>query len=359
MSKTKLSFLLLGLMFVVSSASMVSGLVIEEVMVFGEFTNEGTVAGEQLVFTSENDIVGLWFNLTDVDPDDNIIMEFRKPSGELYVTLNWSAPDWIQEGSTWELWEDIEVMGDWRSSEPNIAMTDTPGQWTVDITVNSQLWGSEVYELVSDGKSGSTGSTDDDTKIRGYYIHVKGVSPTGELILGHNATVEVTVEYNFMQVPLVVSILDDQFEPRGTASDEIGDYGESKYSISMETRQGDTDQVFYAVAHYFIDGNWTYMDPGGYMAFTLEGGSSDGAGSIGGIEVPEGFDLSGLDVEKITSTLNDTFQRGLDLLKDVEIPDEITEIEETIKEQTGIPGFPGESILVGVTALGLALRRRE
>ncbi len=83
-------------------------------------------------------MVGLWFNLTDVGPDDSIIMEFRTPSGELYVTLNWSAPNWIQEGSTWELSEDIEVMGDWRSKNPNVAMTDMPGQWAADITVNGQ-----------------------------------------------------------------------------------------------------------------------------------------------------------------------------------------------------------------------------
>jgi hypothetical protein len=184
------------------------------------------------------------------------------------------------------------------------------------------------------------------------------VIPVGEVIIGQNATVEVTVEYNFMQVPLVVSILDDQFEPRGTTSDEIGDYGETVYSIPMVTKTGDEGKMFYAIAHYFIDGNWTYMDPGGYMAFTLEGGAVDQS-TPEGFEIPGGFDLSNIDMDQIASTLNDTFQRGLDLLSDVEIPEELEDIEETIKEKTGIPGFPVEAILVGFTALGYALRKRN
>ena len=47
------------------------------------------------------------------------------------------------------------------------------------------------------------------------------------------------------------------------------------------------------------------------------------------------------------------------MLENIEIPEEVTQIEEAIKEKTGIPGFPVEAILVGAAAIGLALRKRD
>jgi hypothetical protein len=64
-------------------------------------------------------------------------------------------------------------------------------------------------------------------------------------------------------------------------------------------------------------------------------------------------------MDQITSTLNETFRKGLDLLKNIEIPEEVAQIEEEIKEKTGIPGFPVEAILIGAAAVGLALRKRR
>jgi hypothetical protein len=268
------------------------------------------------------------------------------------------------------MWEDLEMIGDWRSKDPDIAMTDMPGTWSAVVTVDGKWWVTLPFEVVPDGGSStSTGSTDtstnttgtavdDDTKIRGYYVHVTGVNPTGEVSLGQNFTVEVKIEYNFMQVPLVVSILDDQFEPRAQTSDDIGDYGEKTYSLSMETRSGDTDKVFYATAHYFIEGNWTLMEPGGYMLFTLEGGEVDMSGQ-GGTGTSGGFDFSEINVEEIGRTFNETIKIGLDYIKDIEIPEELSGIEKTIKEKTGIPGFPVEALLAGGTLLGYALRRKD
>jgi len=64
-------------------------------------------------------------------------------------------------------------------------------------------------------------------------------------------------------------------------------------------------------------------------------------------------------MDQITSVLEDTYQQGLELLKNIEIPDEVSQIEEEIKERTGIPGFPVEAILTGAAAVGLALRKRD
>ena len=362
--KLKFGLLLLGV--ALFTVPFVFATDIHEVRLFGAFDMDGNPGPNQSVFTAEDEMVAIWFNITDADMRDSIIMEFKTPSGELYVPFNWTPPFVIEDGVYWEVWEDLEIIGDWRSKDPDVAMTDIPGTWSVVITVDGQWWATLPFAVVSDGTAststgttGSTGtSTDDDTKIRGYYIWVTDVTPIGDVTIGQNATVEVTVEYNFMEVPLVVSILDDQFEPRGTASDEIGDNGESTYSISMITQSGDEGKMFYAIAHYFVDGNWTYMDPGGYMAFTLEDGAID-TSSPGGSQTPGGFDLSDIDIDQITSTLDETFQKGLDLLKDVEIPEELGDIEETIKEKTGIPGFPFEAVIVGASLLGFALRKRD
>ena len=93
------------------------------------------------------------------------------------------------------------------------------------------------------------------------------------------------------------------------------------------------------------------------MAFTLSGGSG---GSVipDGVKIPDGLDLSNIDVDQITSALNETYQKGLDFLENIEVPEEISDLEEKIKEQIGIPGYPLESILLAAT-LGFALRKRK
>jgi len=101
------------------------------------------------------------------------------------------------------------------------------------------------------------------------------------------------------------------------------------------------------------------MDPGGYMEFTLSEGSSGTTSIPSGTGLPDGLDLSDLNMDQITSALEDTYQKGLEMLENFEIPEEVTQIEEAIKEQTGIPGFPVEAILVGAADIGLALRKRD
>ena len=358
--RLKCGLLLLGV--ALFSMPMVSGTVITEVRLFGEFDMNGNPGANQFVFTQEDEMVAIWFNLTDAKQGDSIIIEFMTPSGELYVPFNWTPPYTIQDGTYWEMWEDLEMIGDWRSKDPNVAMTEIPGTWNAVVTVDGQWWVTLPFEVVPDGGSststGSTGTTtDDDTKIRGYYIWVTDVTRVGEVVMGENTTIEVTVKYNFpILSPLVPSIIDDQFEPRGDATDEIQGSGETTYSIQMRTQAGDEAKTFYAVAYYFVDGNWTFMDPDGYLAFTLDAGSS---GSTGGIDLPDGFDLSGIDMDKISRTLNETIKIGLEYISNIEVPKELSGIEETIKEKTGIPGFPVEALIVGASLLGLFLLKKE
>jgi hypothetical protein len=350
--KLKLSLLLLGFAFLLSSMGTASAAVIEEVIVTGDFGLDGFPAGEQLVYTpQDDDAVYVWFNMTEVYANDKVTFKYIQPSGVVYYTDEWVAFDWLA-GESYNTFSEIEVQAS--------PAADLPGMWSLEVYNEDTLWTKIAFEIVSDGASTDSSSDSSDVKIRGYYIWVEDVKTVGDVVIGENATVEITIKYNFpIQSPLVPSIFDDEFQLRGDASDEIQGSGETTYTISMYTQTGDESKVFYAVAYYFVDGNWTFMESGGYMPFTLEGGSSDGTGSPGGIEIPNGFDLSGIDVDQITSTLNDTFQKGLDLLENVEIPEELSNIEETIKEQTGIPGFPVEALIVGATALGYALRKRN
>jgi len=332
--------------FALLSTTAAFGAVIEEVIIFGDFDTNGNIVPSD-VFTPADDIVGIWFNLSDVNPGDNIIIEWWPPSGDLYKVHNWTAPSWVQPNSDWDMWEDMEIMGD--------PAENMPGVWAADITVNGTWWGHAAFEIVKDGSTGTdSGSGSDDEVIRGYYIEVTEVRPVGNIVLGQNVTIEVDIKYNFLEVPLVPTIMDQNYEIRGDTSDTIQGSEEKTYTITMWTTESDESMYFAAVAYYYIDGNWTYQEPWGVKPFTLEGG-----GVIpDGIKLPEGIDFSDIDVDEIASTLNDTIQKGLDKLKDV-IPDDLSEIEDEVRERTGIPGFPMEALLLGASTLVYALRRRD
>jgi len=346
--KTVYLLLLSSLLFILSSVSFVSGAAIEEVIIFGDFDGDGNPI-PQNVYTPMDDIVGLWFNLSEVSPGDNIIIEWWPPEGELYKTTNWTAPSYVEDNSDWDMWEDMEIMGD--------PAEDMPGLWAANIFVDGARWGDVTFELVTDGSSSNSSTdTDDDEVIRGYYVWVTDVRTVGDVVLGQNVTLEVDIEYNFMEVPLVPTILDQDFEIRGKASDTISGYGENTYTISMETRETDDTMYFAVMAYYFIDGNWTYMDPNGYMPFTLDQGEVSDDPEV--VDLPDNIDFSEIDLDKYTKTLNNTLQRGLDLLDDVEVPDELSGIEDTIKERTGIPGYPVEVLILGTLLLVYLARRR-
>ncbi|MCJ7732361.1 hypothetical protein MUP51_08605 [Candidatus Bathyarchaeota archaeon] len=345
--KIKLSLLLLSFMFVFYSISAVSGAIVEEVIVFHEMDVDGLPV-ERLAYSPADDVVMVWANLTDVHADDTVTFSFWEPLGNLYYSEDVVLPSYVDGSSWYSVMSEIEVQG-----EP---AEDMLGTWTVSVFNEDSEGAVELFEIADTGAE-STGSGSEE-KIRGYYIWVDDVRPVGEVVIGENVTVEIVVKYSFpIKSPLVPSIFDDGFELRGDTSDEIQGSGETTYTVTMATVEGDESRVFYAVAYYFIDGNWTFMDPDGYKAFTLSG---DSGGSVvpDGVKIPDGLDLSNIDVDQITSALNETYQKGLDFLENIEVPEEIFDLEEKIKEQTGIPGYPLESILLAA-ALALALRKRK
>ena len=350
--KIKLGLLILSFTILLSSISTVSAAVIQDVIVTGDFGLDGLPAGEQLVFIpQDDDAVYVWFNMTEVYANDKVTFKYIQPSGAVYYTDEWIAFDWLA-GESYDTFSEIEVQAS--------PAADLPGKWSLEVYNEDTLWTKIDFEIVSDGASTDPSGDTSDELIRGHYIWVEDVKTVGDVVIGENATVEITIEYSFPgQSPLVPSIFDENFELRGQVSDEIQDSDEVTYTVSMETREGDDSKVFYAVAYYFFDGNWTFMEPGGYMAFTLSEGSSGGSSTPSGSGLPDGLDLSDIDMDQITRALEDTFQKGLDMLENIEIPEEVSQIEEVIKEKTGIPGFPIEAILVGAVAIGLALMKRD
>lgn len=83
----------------------------------------------------------------------------------------------------------------------------------------------------------------------------------------------------------------------------------------------------------------------------VTGGSTSDPPSFENIELP-----SNIDVDEIKNQINDYIGYGLELIENIEVPEELKEVEETIKEQTGIPGYPVTSIMAGLALLGYILR---
>jgi len=350
--KINLGLLIVSFAFLMSSVYTASGAVIQEVIMTGDFGLDGLPVGDQFVFIpQDDDAVYVYFNMTDVYAGDTITFKYIQPSGAVYHLDEWVAYDWLN-GESYNTFSEMEVQAS--------PAADLTGMWSLDVYNEDTLWMQIPFEIVSDGSSSGTTDDTSNTIIRGYYVFVKDVKIVGDVVLGQNVTVEMTIEYDYpIQSPLVPSIFDENFELRGDTFDEILDDGEETYTISMTTRIGDDSKVFYAVAYYFVDGNWTFMESGGYMPFTLSEGSSGATSLPSGSELPDGLDLSDINMDQITSVLEDTYQKGLELLKNIEIPDEVAQIEEEIKERTGIPGFPVEAILIGAAAVGLVLRKRD
>lgn len=350
--KIKLGLLIVSFGFLLSSVYTASGAVIQDVVMTGDFGLDGLPSGEQFVFIpQDDDAVYVWVNMTDVYANDTLTFKYIQPNGDTYYTHEWVAYHWI-DGIPYTMFSEIEVQAS--------PVADLPGKWVLKIYNEDTLWGNIAFEIIDDGTSQTSTDTSSNDIVRGYYIWIEEVTPVGEVVIGENATIEIVIKYDYpIQSPLVPSILDENFELRGDTFDEILDDGLETYTVSMTTRAGDDSKIFYAVAYYYVDGNWTFMDPGGYMPFTLSEGSSGVTSIPSGTGLPDGLDLSDINMDQITRALEDTYQKGLEMLENIEIPEEVTQIEEVIKERTGIPGFPVEAILVGAAAIGLALRKRD
>ena len=326
--------------FALLSTTAAYGAVIEEVVIFGDFDNNGNIIPCD-VFTPADDIVGIWFNLSDVSPGDNIIIEWWPPSGELYKVHNWTAPSWVQYNSDWDMWEDIEIMGD--------PAENMPGVWAADITVNGTWYGHAVFEIVDESTPSGPGTPED---VPSNVMAITDLQTPGTYNSGENVSVSVTLEYNFDQsTDIAPSVWNNKTQTFvATVEDTVSGVGSKTYDLEFVADEKGTD--YYLVAYYVDGQDIVYTDEVGIVAFKLE---DTDVGT--GIEIPSLEDLglpTDIDIDEIKNQITDYVGQLRDL-----IPDDLSDIEDEVRERTGIPGFPLEALVLGASALVYALRRRD
>ena len=143
--KLKLSLLLLGFAFLLSSMGTASAAVIQEVIVTGDFGLDGFPAGEQLVYTpQDDDAVYVWFNMIEVYANDKVTFKYIQPSGAVYYAYEWVAFDWLASES-YNTFSEIEIQAS--------PAADLPGMWSLEVYNEDTLWTKIAFEIVSDGAS--------------------------------------------------------------------------------------------------------------------------------------------------------------------------------------------------------------
>ena len=319
--------------------SVAYGLVIEDVVVCHDFdVNGNPVPMDQ--FPVSIDAVFVWVNMTDLYANESMVFEWWPPSGEVYHIEEWYAPFWVGPGSTYSMFTEIEIMG-----EPAETM---PGVWAVDIYNNETWWGHAAFELVDEG----TPSLPDPGDVPMNVMGITNVETPDGFNEGDNVTVKVTVGYNFEEpTDIAPSVWNNRTQTFvGTVEDTVSGMGVKTYDISFIADEPGTS---YFMVAYFVNGSdIVYTDEVGIVPFRLE---DETAGP--GVDIPslEDFGLpTEIDLEEIQNQITDYVSRLRDL-----IPDDLSEIEDEVRERTGIPGYPLEALVLGASALVYALRRRD
>ena len=183
-------------------------------------------------------------------------------------------------------------------------------------------------------------------------LAITDIQTPGTYNPGDTVTVSVTLDYSFDQATdIAPSVWNNNTQTFvSTVEDTVTGAGTKTYDMEFVADEHGTD--YYLVAYYIDGQEIIYTDDVGIVAFKLE--DTDGGT---GIEIPSLKDLglpTDIDVEEIQSQITEY----VDQLKDL-IPEDLSQIEEEVKERTGIPGYPVEALMLGGAALVYALRRRN
>ncbi len=269
--------------------------------------------------------------------------EWWSPNDGEYFTETWTAPAWIETTPHYSRFFEIEIMG-----EPAEKM---PGEWVVNILNNGTWWGHAVFELVDEGTPSIPNTPQD---VPSNVMAITDIQTPGSYNTGENVTVSVTVGYNFdTATDIAPSVWNNRTQIFvATAEDTVSGMGTKNYDLEFVADEPGTD--YYLVAYFVDKGDIIYTDEVGIVAFRLEDTDIDT-----GIEIPSLDDL-GLPTDINIDQIQDQIGNYIDQLSNLNltIPDELSDIEDTIKEQTGIPGFPVEALILGAAAL-LVTRKRS
>jgi hypothetical protein len=328
---------LLGLILLTTGVAY--GAVIEEVVVCTDFDdNFKPIPNDQVPVT--DDAVFVWINMTNINVNDTILIEWYPPSGEIYHEETWVAPDWITTTPHYSRFFEIEIMSD--------PAENMPGVWSCNIYNNGTWWGHAVFELVDE----STPSSPDQTQQNG--MGITDLETPDTYNEGDDVTVSVTVAYNFdTATDIAPSVWNNKTQMFvSTAEDTVTGTGTKTYDLEFVADEPGTN--YYMIAYYVSGEDIIYTDEVGIVAFKLEDTGVDT-----GIEIPSLEDLglpTDIDVEQIQNQINEYIDMIGDL--NITIPDELEDVEEKVKEVTGIPGFPVEALILGAAVL-LSARKRS
>lgn len=318
---------------------MVSGLLVREIVIFHDMDADGHPI-EKLDFYQDSDAVLLWVNMTDIKENDTIVFDWRNPAGELYTSQEWVAPSWIDSVPYYSMFTEIEI-----KSEPAENML---GMWDVTISVDDEWW-THSFSLNGGNEDGTSTSTGD-------YFAITDLRKPSSYTPGENVTMTLTLEYSFSSETNVAPSIWNNNTWTFIATEEDTLVGTGTKTYDLEFMADETGTAYYAIAYFIENEEIIYDEYHGIVPFVLEsdGDTQQSLPSLDDIDLP-----SNIDVDEIKSQINDYIGYGLEFIENIEVPDELKEVEETIKEKTGIPGYPVDSILAGATLLGLYLRKKR
>ena len=341
-SRHRILFTLLGITLLYSCITTVSGLVVQDIVIFKEMDVDFYPI-EQLNFYQDDDAVRVMVNVTDPHVNDIITFEWRNPAGEVYLTQEWVAPPGVEGASFYDLYSEIEIQGD--------PAENMLGMWVVKISSDGGWW-NHSFSI-----NGGTSDESSTTPASSDYLVISDIQLPSSYNPGENVTVGLTLDYSFeAQTDIAPSVWNNNtWMFISTVEDSVVGSGSKTYNL--EFMADDPETVYYILAYYIENEEIVYDEYHGLESFVLDlstGGSSLTPSSGDNIKLP-----TDINVDEIKSQINDYIGYGLEFIEKIEVPDELKDVEETIKEKTGIPGFPFEALVAGATLLGLALKRRS
>ena len=210
------------------------------------------------------------------------------------------------------------------------------------------------FTLGQGGSSGTSSGSSTPQDVPSNAMAITNLQTPGNYNPGENVIVSVTVAYNFdSTTDIAPSVWNNKTQTFvATAEDTVSSTGTQTYDLEFVADEPGTD--YYMIAYYVDNGDIVYTDEVGIVPFRLEDTSIDT-----GVKLPSLEDLglpTDINVEEIQQQIGEYIDKLGDL--NITIPEDLGQVEEQVKQLTGIPGFPIEALVLGAAVLVFAARRR-